>query len=174
MYYMLTMANDLSAWLNEQTEVRGWSFGELHRRSGMSVTQISDVVNGKRRPGLDFCVNIARALGELPEVVLRHAGLLPAIPEATEREREIQALVLEQPEDVQRLLVAMLRGLARKPARGGEDPWWRAIREELEPLTEEQREWALAAVREMKRLEEQPAMHVIGAETEHEEALPEA
>lgn len=78
----------LSDWLASELEDRGWSMRELGRRSGVSHTQISDVISGKARPGSDFCQAVARGLGEPPGKIYRLAGLLPPVSEARRREFE--------------------------------------------------------------------------------------
>lgn len=76
-----------SEWLSKKIEESGLSYSELARRGGTSHARISQVIGGET-PGADFCVKIARALGESPEYVLRLAGILdPPVEEpVTERE----------------------------------------------------------------------------------------
>lgn len=74
---MFDMATELIDWAGRELETRGWSMRELSRRSGLSVGTISDVLNDRANPGLDFCVGVARALDVPPENVLRMAGLIP-------------------------------------------------------------------------------------------------
>jgi transcriptional regulator with XRE-family HTH domain len=116
------MANTFTAWLNGELQGQGWTFGELHRRSSLSVTVISDVIAERRRPGLQFCVKVARAFGVPPEDVLRRAGLLPSLPPAVEEERELLAIIRDQAAPTRRTLVSMLRGLARRPAPALTEP----------------------------------------------------
>ena len=72
------MSGRLKAWVSEEIERRGWSQGELARRSGISRPLISQVLAGDVPPSADFGIKIAHALGEAPEKVLRLAGILPA------------------------------------------------------------------------------------------------
>lgn len=71
-------------WLQEKLVEKGWSYSELARRGGTSHARISQVLNSNEQPGADFCVKIARALGESPEHVLRLAGFLDPLPESKE------------------------------------------------------------------------------------------
>ena len=71
---------DFIEWLTDKIRTGGLSYSELARRGGMSHARISQVMAGET-PGADFCVKLARALGESPEYVLRLAGILDPLPE---------------------------------------------------------------------------------------------
>ena len=66
-----------SAWVYAEIDKRGWKASDLARAANVSKGTVSDILNERRRPGLDVCVAIARALKCPPEDVLRIAGLLP-------------------------------------------------------------------------------------------------
>ena len=66
-----------SVWVHAEIDKRGWKASDLARAANVSKGTISDILNERRRPGLDVCVAIARALKYPPEDVLRIAGLLP-------------------------------------------------------------------------------------------------
>ena len=68
---------NFASWLVEEIETRGWTIRELARRAGLTHVTISNVINGARNPGVEFCLGVARAFHEPPEVVFRRAGLLP-------------------------------------------------------------------------------------------------
>ena len=74
------MSDKLRAWLTEELERLGWSFGELARRAKVSRPLISRTLSGDMPPSADFCIKIAQALGEPPEKVLRLADILPQLP----------------------------------------------------------------------------------------------
>lgn len=74
--------DDFSVWLQKEIDTRGWNQAELHRKSGLSRTIISDVLSGKVLPGFDFCVAVGQALRLPGDHVLRLAGLLPPAPAA--------------------------------------------------------------------------------------------
>ena len=112
----VTQMNDFGDWLTAEAHARGWSLNELARRSGRGSSTVSMIATGQNRPGLDLCISVAHAFGIPPEDVLRRAGLLPALPPAVEEERELVAIIRDQAAPVRRTLVAMLRGLARRPA----------------------------------------------------------
>jgi transcriptional regulator with XRE-family HTH domain len=109
------------------------SHSELARRSGMTQSAISLVMNGYRNPGSDFASAMARALKLLPEEVFRAAGLLPPKPEEDEFRERIVTIVEKLPEEEKQnvLEYARLRWrIAEK--RGKNDPkkcWRRVWRE---------------------------------------------
>jgi transcriptional regulator with XRE-family HTH domain len=74
------MSNNFITWLTDEIVSRGWSNSELARRAGISPAAISMVMSGQNRPGNEFCLGIARALGIPPEDIFRKAGLLPDLP----------------------------------------------------------------------------------------------
>ena len=76
--------DNFSAWLLQEMESRGWNQAELHRKSGLSRTIISDVLSSKVSPGYDFCIAVGKALHIPGDHLMRLAGLLPTIPERTE------------------------------------------------------------------------------------------
>ncbi|MFQ5613980.1 MAG: helix-turn-helix domain-containing protein [Anaerolineae bacterium] len=82
------MENDFVTWLTKEIEKRGWSNSELARRANLVPSTISMVLNGDKRPGLDFCNGVARALNHPPEAIFRLAGLLPPDPDMDPEEKE--------------------------------------------------------------------------------------
>lgn len=67
---------EFSKWLQAELNNRGWGQSDLARRSGLSTSQISNVLNGGRDAGPDFCIGVARALGISREEVFRQRGWL--------------------------------------------------------------------------------------------------
>ncbi len=74
---METTENTFASWLEKEIEARGWTIRELARRAGLAHVTISNILNGTRNPGVEFCLGVAKALREPPELVFRRAGLLP-------------------------------------------------------------------------------------------------
>lgn len=68
---------EFTDWLHNELRRRGWEQADLVRRSGMSQSQISRIMNGMRRPGPEAMTNIARALHVPADEAFRRAGLLP-------------------------------------------------------------------------------------------------
>jgi transcriptional regulator with XRE-family HTH domain len=89
---IFSVKKDFVSWLNDEMNKRGWSNSELHRRSGMATSTISMILGGQNKPGWDFCLAIANALGEPPEKVFRLANLLPPLP-ASEDEQIIKEVM---------------------------------------------------------------------------------
>ena len=110
------MNNNLVDWLTEEIEDRGWSLRELGRRSGLSHATISNILSSQTKPGLDFCIGIARALDVSAESVLRRADLLPRRTEETEARREMLYLFDQLTEETQETVITMLRGYVRETA----------------------------------------------------------
>lgn len=64
-------------WLLDAMKARDWSQADLARKSKISESHLSHVFSGRRKPQIEFCNRIARALELPPELVARKAGLLP-------------------------------------------------------------------------------------------------
>ena len=77
--------DNFSVWLLQEIESRGWNQAELHRKSGLSRTVISDVLSNKVSPGYEFCIAVGKALHVPGDHIMRIAGLLPPIPEQTQQ-----------------------------------------------------------------------------------------
>ena len=67
---------DFGDWLKEEMDRQGLGTRELARLSGLGTGTVPRVLNGTRKPGPDFCRNVARALRIPEEEVFRRAGLL--------------------------------------------------------------------------------------------------
>jgi transcriptional regulator with XRE-family HTH domain len=79
------MDTDLSGWLQERIDARGWSLRETARRAGLSPTPIASILSGDANPSLDVYKGLARAFALPLEQVLRAAGELPAHADAAQR-----------------------------------------------------------------------------------------
>ena len=101
-----------SVWVLAEIDKQGWKASDLARAANVSKGTISDILNERRRPGLDVCVAIARALKYPPEDVLRIAGLLP--PDRDLSDLSIRQLVevareLTEEERAELLEIALLK-----------------------------------------------------------------
>ena len=75
---MFTLVNTTFAnWILREIDSRGWNQSELARRSGLSPTAVSDVLSGRRNPGIVFCDGVAQAFKIPSAEVYKIAGLLP-------------------------------------------------------------------------------------------------
>ena len=71
---------EFSEWLRQELYRRGWDQQELVRRTDISTSHVSNVLNGMRCAGPDFCIEVARALGVPREVVFQARGWLLYTP----------------------------------------------------------------------------------------------
>lgn len=69
--------DDLIKWLNRELDIRDLSARKLSEQIGKANNYVSLVLNKKLDPGVDFYVDIAKALDEPIEKILRLAGILP-------------------------------------------------------------------------------------------------
>ena len=106
--------NKFSVWLQQEIDTRGWNQAELHRKSGLSRTIISDVLSGKVSPGFDFCVAIGQAFHLPGDQVLRLAGLLPPVPARTEQHEQLLYLLNQMNEEQKADLLFYARFLLQK------------------------------------------------------------
>ena len=67
---------DFANWLHSQLTIAGWEQADLARRTGISKTQISNVLSGVRQAGPEFCIAVARAFGISREEVFQVRGWL--------------------------------------------------------------------------------------------------
>lgn len=86
---MTTKHTTFSNWITEQLDKREWRQSDLARLSGIGTGSLSRIISGQRGVGIDTCNAIARAFDVDPVLVHRAAGLLPAVPEATQQESQL-------------------------------------------------------------------------------------
>lgn len=111
-YELMTEFND---WMQSEIDKRGWSMNQLARRAKISGAMVSLVMSEKREPGYEFCMAIAKGLAMPPEIVLRKAGLLPAIRDGDEEWLEkIKAHLLRIHPSQRELFVQLVALYARQ------------------------------------------------------------
>jgi transcriptional regulator with XRE-family HTH domain len=76
-------------WLDRELNKRNWTRAELARRGDISQSALSLIYSGQRKPGIELCGKVAKALGLPAENVLRQAGLLD---DATARDKVMEIL----------------------------------------------------------------------------------
>ena len=65
-------------YINAKRDELGWSINELGRHCpNLSASQIANVLGGRSAPGLEFFVQVARALNASPVDLLELAGIVP-------------------------------------------------------------------------------------------------
>jgi len=99
-------------WLNQELNIRGWSLGELSRRTGISVPTISLFLSDQRNPKVDFYISVADALRIDREDVLRKVGILSPLPPVVAQEKEIVRIVRRLSDTDLHAALTMLRGLS--------------------------------------------------------------
>jgi transcriptional regulator with XRE-family HTH domain len=129
---MVNEMTDFADWLARELEKRGWTHQDLADRGGFTRPSVTQVLNGKQNPGLEFCKGVARAFGMRPETVLRKAGHLPPLPGETEDaslgrwwEFGKQLTPEEREEAIRYAMWAFLGGRPRRPEErnpNGEEP----------------------------------------------------
>jgi transcriptional regulator with XRE-family HTH domain len=67
---------NLSLWLTQEIERRGWTPADLARRASLDQAAVEAILNKQSPPDFDFCYRTAQALEKQPERVLHLAGLL--------------------------------------------------------------------------------------------------
>lgn len=115
-----TMDKSFVEWLEGELNDRGWNSSELARRSGVSQSAISLVLNGERNPGNSFCDGIARAFKIPPDTVYQMAGLLPVKPNDDSTVSEITHIYHELNDENRQDLLDYARLRREKQERGTE------------------------------------------------------
>jgi transcriptional regulator with XRE-family HTH domain len=100
--------NEFGLWLAAQIEDRGWSHRQFAKRAQVHHITISELVTGKRLPGLPVAKRIAAALGMRDVDALRRAGLLDPSPPEVEDEDRLLRLFRALPPASRLMVLAML------------------------------------------------------------------
>jgi transcriptional regulator with XRE-family HTH domain len=79
----------LGNWLLAELERRGWTQGELARRSHVNRSHISRMISGQRSPGIDALRGMAEALGMPLDDLSRMADEMPPRPARTNDQRPV-------------------------------------------------------------------------------------
>lgn len=100
---------DLSTWLLENLERKGWTQSELARQAKVNQVTISNIINGNRGLGLDVAIKIADALS-IPRIeILEQMGVLrPPPPTDTPSIREMNEAFAYLTSEEQRVWLRML------------------------------------------------------------------
>lgn len=72
----MATASDFPTWVQNQLDERGWKQADLARKTGLNSGYISQVMNGVRSPGVEFCAALARAFNMRDSDVMKVAGLV--------------------------------------------------------------------------------------------------
>lgn len=111
-----------SEWLRGELERQNMTQADLVQSSGLSVAQISRIINLKSEPSKDALIAIARALDLPPDEVFRAAGILPPTPPNTELDQRVLHYLHQlHPEDQERVML-YLEVLASRYKYDGKRP----------------------------------------------------
>lgn len=75
---------EFNEWLLKGMEERGWSQSDLAATADISRAAVSDILSGRRKPGVRVITAITRAFRVPKEQGLRAAGILSPIPKRSE------------------------------------------------------------------------------------------
>ena len=110
---MLISGDEFTTWLLKELDRRGWNQSELGRRAKISHGRISQVLSGDK-PGVDFCVAVARALNIAALDVLVVAGIVPREPKETANLRVANLLFARLSVEEQEMLLVQMRALVER------------------------------------------------------------
>ena len=120
------MTSKLDQWLIQEIKDRGWSIRELARRAELSHGTINSVLAGRSKPGIDFCLGIAKALRINPIRVFQIAEILPPAPEETPTSRELLYMFMQLDDENQKRIMSITRTFLEEEKErviiGGEEP----------------------------------------------------
>ena len=118
------MGQQMSVWIYHKLQNKGWNISELSRQAGLSHGYVSEVLSGKKKPGIKFYKGVSSALGVTMDSLklLDEAGVDPEAMDDEERLslREIYDLVSELSPAQQFKVVRFVWQLKRNA--GGDEP----------------------------------------------------
>jgi transcriptional regulator with XRE-family HTH domain len=95
--------NSFTEWLDAEIKKRNMDISDVAKRGNISVSMVSLVRSGARKPGAKTCAAIAKALSLPEEEVLVAAGLMKKTPEITNLMKRVTSLMQElSPEQQER------------------------------------------------------------------------
>lgn len=103
----------------DETKQRGWSYSELARRADVSQSLVSKTVAGDISPSADFCIKVARAFGEVPEKLLRLAGILPASSASDDTVQQLTDIARNLPPEMQEQILDFAKFLYQQSREWG-------------------------------------------------------
>jgi transcriptional regulator with XRE-family HTH domain len=98
--------------LNDALSARRWSMRELARQADISHSTISQVISGGAPASANFCVSVAKALGESPERLLRMAERLPPTQQPVDGEQDALRFFRQIPAAYRELAIRVLEVFA--------------------------------------------------------------
>ena len=95
------MDKSFSNWILSQLDEKGWSQSELARRSGLTRTTISKIINEQSSIGTESLIGLSKAFRVPVTEVLQQAGFLPKVPETTAKEEKMLYMFRQMNNDQQ-------------------------------------------------------------------------
>lgn len=87
---MILLAMETSQeYLQNEMKKRGWTQADLARFSKLDPSLINNYLTGRRNIGVSSAVAFSGAFNVPPESVMRAVGLIPSVPEHTERHQQL-------------------------------------------------------------------------------------
>ncbi|WP_075074120.1 helix-turn-helix domain-containing protein [Longilinea arvoryzae] len=105
-------------WLRKIIKNAGITQAELSRRSGISATHITKVLNGERGLSEQAIITIAKAVQISPETALQEIGRLPQTIQEDPFGKEAEYLISLLPQSQKEVAVKYLRFLVEDFQRG--------------------------------------------------------
>lgn len=102
-------------YLNRSLDLIGWSKAELARRTGISRSHVTDVLNKRANLTTDFCIAAAQALNDSPTKFLRLAGFIDIPPPVVEEETALD-LFRRLPKQLRLAMIDTMKSLNRQAA----------------------------------------------------------
>ncbi len=110
---LMANASEFPGWVQKELDGRGWKQADLARKTSMNSGYISQIMNGIRSPGVEFCRALARAFNMRDSDVMRVAGLVSSNEpdDQTPSLREMIMRFARLSDDDQESILKMVRAL---------------------------------------------------------------
>ena len=110
----LSMVNKnvgFASWILGLLLERQWSQADLARNSRISPAQISRILSGERKPGVESCLRLSRAFNLTIDLVCQKAGLIEEVVSLDHQSDELLRLFGRLPESdrIEILMIARYR-----------------------------------------------------------------
>lgn len=105
-------------WLRKIIKVAGITQAELSRRSGISATHITKVLNGERGLSEQAIISIAKAVQIAPETALYEVDRLPIMSQGDPITKEAEYLLGLLPIEQRKIALGYLRYLVAEFEKG--------------------------------------------------------
>jgi transcriptional regulator with XRE-family HTH domain len=115
------LSMDSKIWLQNLLDELEITSADLSKLTGIDSAVISNIINGKRKAGIDTCLRIAKALKRPPEEIYRRASLLPPSPKPDSARDEFIYIWEQLPDSEKIDLLDNARGKLKRHERNQRD-----------------------------------------------------